>query len=74
MMHEGVCSWVGIKTPTPFTFPILRGNSYSTDNQQDLCDIVRVDHWVDQNCALTSVQPSEILGIALITALGWCLH
>ena len=62
-----VYSYVGIKTPTPITFPILRGNSYSTDNEQDLCDIVRVDHWVDQNCALTSVHTSEILSIASIT-------
>ena len=33
-------------------FPILGGNSYSTDNEQDLCHIVQVDHWVDQNSCL----------------------
>ena len=31
-----------------------------TRNNKDLCDVVWVDHWVDQNSALTSVQPSEI--------------
>ena len=44
-----------------------------TRNDRDLCDIVRVDHWVDQNSALTSVHPSEILSVAKITAVGWCL-
>ena len=45
-----------------------------TRNDKDLCDVVWVDHWVDQNSALTSVHPSEILRIALVTLLGWCLH
>ena len=45
-----------------------------TRNDKDLCDVVRVDHWVDQNSALTSVHTGEILRIALVTALGWCLH
>ena len=39
-----------------------------TRNDKDLCDIVWVDHWVDQNSALTSVHVDEILGIASITA------
>ena len=45
-----------------------------TRNDKDLCDVVWVDHWVDQNSALTSVSANEILSIALATALGWCLH
>ena len=45
-----------------------------TRNDKDLCDVVWVDHWVDQNSALTSVQPSEILRTALVTAVGWCLY
>ena len=57
-------------------FPISHSNAhlFYTRNDKDLCDIVRVDHWVDQNCALTSVQPSEILRTGLVTALGRCLH
>ena len=39
-------------------------------NVKDLCDVVWVDHFSE----LTSVQPSEILRTALVTALGWCLH
>ena len=35
-----------------------------TRNDKDLCDIVRVDHWVDQNSALTSVNANEILSTA----------
>ena len=38
------------------------------------CNIVWVDHWADKNYALTSVHPSEILRMKLITALGWCLY
>ena len=33
-------------------------------NDKDLCDVVWVDHWVDQNSALTSVSANEILSIA----------
>ena len=36
-------------------------------NFKDLCDVVWVDHWVDQFSELTSVQPNEILGTASIT-------
>ena len=43
-----------------------------TRNDKDLCDVVWVDHWVDQNSALTSVSANEILSIAKITATGWC--
>ena len=35
-----------------------------TRNDKDLCDVVWVDHWVDQNSALTSVSANEILGVA----------
>ena len=35
-----------------------------TRNDKDLCDVVWVDHWVDQNSALTSVSAHEILSIA----------
>ena len=45
-----------------------------TRNDKDLCDTVWVDHWVDQNSALTSVSANEILSVAKITAVGWCLH
>ena len=45
-----------------------------TRNDKDLCDVVWVDHWVDQNSALTSVSANEILSIAKITAVGWCLY
>ena len=45
-----------------------------TRNDKDLCDVVRVDHWVDQNSALTSVSANEILSIAKITVVGWCLY
>ena len=38
-----------------------------TRNDKDLCEIVWVDHWVDQNSALTSVHVDEILGITSIT-------
>ena len=34
-----------------------------TRNDKDLCDIVWVDHWVDQNSALTSVSADEILSV-----------
>ena len=57
-------------------FPISHSNAhlFYTRNDKDLCDIVRVDHWVDQNSTLTSVHTSEILRTALVTAVGWCLH
>ena len=45
-----------------------------TRNDKGLCDVVWVDHWVDQNSALTSVRANEILSIALATAVGWYLH
>ena len=45
-----------------------------TRNDKDLCDVVWVDHWVDQNSALTSVSANEILTVAKITAVGWCLY
>ena len=45
-----------------------------TRNDKDLCDVVWVDHWVDQNSALTSVSANEILSVAKITAVGWCLY
>ena len=32
-----------------------------TRNDKDLCDVVWVDHWVDQNSALTSVSANKIL-------------
>ena len=35
-----------------------------TRNDKDLCDVVWVDHWVDQNSALTSVSANAILGVA----------
>ena len=35
-----------------------------TRNDKDLCDIVWVDHWVDQNSVLRSVSADEILSIA----------
>ena len=45
-----------------------------TRNDKDLCDIVWVDHWVDQNSALTSVSASETLMIALVVAARWCQY
>ena len=39
-----------------------------------VCEKVWVDHWVDQNCALTSVHVNEILRIALVVAASWCLY
>ena len=38
-----------------------------TRNDKDLCDVVWVDHWVDHFSKLTSIQLTEILGIASIT-------
>ena len=38
-----------------------------TRNDKDLCDVVWVDHWVDQNSALTCAVTSEILCIASVT-------
>ena len=35
-----------------------------TRNDKDLCDVVWVDHWIDQDSALTSVSANEILSIA----------
>ncbi len=43
-------------------------------NDKDLCDVVWVDDMVDQNTALTSISANEILGVAKITAVGWCLY
>ena len=43
--------------------------SYTRTNK-DLCDVVRVD----QNSALTSVSANEILSIAKITAVRWCIR
>ena len=37
-----------------------------TRNDKDLCDVVWVDHWVDQNSALTSTVLCKILSIASI--------
>ena len=45
-----------------------------TRNDKYLCDIIWVDHWVDQNTALTIVSANEILSTAKITAVGWCLY
>ena len=45
-----------------------------TDKDKDLCDIIRVDHWVDHLGDLTSVQPIEILGIASIACCLWCIR
>ena len=45
-----------------------------TRTDKDLCDVVRVDHWVNPFSELTSVQPSEILSVAKITAVRWCLY
>ena len=50
-----------------FLISYSNAHLFYTRNDKDLCDIVRVDHWVDQNCALTSVHTSEILSIASIT-------
>ena len=57
-------------------FLISRSNAHLsyTRNDKDLCDIVWVDHWVDQNSALTSVHVNEILTIALVVAASWCLY
>ena len=38
-----------------------------TRNDKDFCDAVWVDHWVDHFSEWTSIQPTEILGIASIT-------
>ncbi len=35
-----------------------------TRNDKDLCDVVWIGHWVDQNSALTSVNANEILSTA----------
>ena len=51
----------------------LNGHFLCTRNDKYLFDIDWVDHWVDQNTALTSVSANEILSIAKITAVGWCL-
>ena len=57
-------------------FLISHSNAHlsHTRNDKDLCDALWVDHWVDQNSTLTSVHADEILRIALVTALGWCLY
>ena len=44
------------------------------DNDKDGCEIVWVDHAVDHLSVLTSVHVSEILLIAPITVMGWCLR
>ena len=53
-------------------FLISHSNAHlsHTRNDKDLCDVV----WVDQNSALTSVSANEILSVANITVVGWCLH
>ena len=47
-------------------FLISHSNSHLsyTRNDKNLYDVVWVDHWVDQNSALTSVSANEILSIA----------
>ena len=57
-------------------FLISHSNAHPsyTRNDKNLCELVWVDHWVDQNIALTSVSANVILSIALAKALGWCLH
>ncbi len=56
-------------------FLISHSNAHlsHTRNDKDLCDVVWVDHWVDQNSALTSVNANKIQSVAKITAVGWCL-
>ena len=46
-------------------FHISHSNAHLsyTRNDKDLCDVVWVDHWVDQNSALTSVSANEILSV-----------
>ena len=53
-----------------FLISHLNAHLSYTRNDKDLCDVVRVD----QNSALTSVSANEILSIAKITAVGWCLY
>ena len=43
-------------------------------NDKGLCDTVWIDQGVEQNCALTSVHTNGILSLALVVAVGWCLH
>ena len=47
-------------------FLISHSNSHLsyTRNDKNLYDVVWVDHWVDQNSALTSVSADEILSTA----------
>ena len=80
-VHESVL--IGILNSTQvrhldvfIDFLISHSNAHLsyTRNDKDLCDVVWVDHWVDQNSVVTSVSANEILSIALATALGWCLH
>ena len=71
--HVSVYSEVSTKTPTA-------GSSlYSVETHIPLIKsrisvTPFVDHWVDQNSALTSVHLNEILRTALVAALGWCLY
>ena len=50
-----------------FLISHLNAHLSYTRTDKDLCDVVRVDHWVNPFSELTSVQPSEILGLASIT-------
>ena len=50
-----------------FLISHLNAHLSYTRTDKDLCDVVRVDHWVNPFSELTSVQPSEILSIASIT-------
>ena len=50
-----------------FLISHLNAHLSYTRTDKDLCDVVRVDHWVNPFSELTSVQPSEILCIASIT-------
>ena len=50
-----------------FLISHLNAHLSYTRTYKDLCDVVRVDHWVNPFSELTSVQPSEILGTASIT-------
>ena len=79
-VHESVL--IGILNSTQvrhldvfIDFLISHSNTHlsHTRNDKNLCDVVWVDHWVDQNSALTSVGANEILSVAKITAVVWCL-
>ena len=53
-----------------FLISHLNAHLSYTRTAKDLCDVVRVD----QNSALTSVSANEILSIAKITAVRWCIR